>query len=251
MFLKTSRLTAAATVSLLALTLAGCSDSSDETPQAGVSTETAAPVDTAAATPSSEVTGSTTPAVEAPQAAGDVDMDAVLAPGPLKEMVLGDENAPVTVVEYMSMTCPHCASFHEDNFKPLVEKYVDTGKVRFILREFPFDPRAAAAIMLARCAPESQFFPMIDVMFQQQRSWATASDGRAALLQIARLAGFTQESFEACLTNQKLLDDVNAVRTKAANEFGVQSTPTFIINGKRYPGNMSVETMSAIIDPLL
>lgn len=251
MFLKTSRLTAAATVSFLALTLAGCSDSSDGTPQAGASTETAAPVDTAAATPSPEVTGSTTPAVEAPQSAGDVDMAAVLAPGPLKEMALGDENAPVTVVEYMSMTCPHCAAFHEENFKPLVEKYVDTGKVRFILREFPFDPRAAAAIMLARCAPESQFFPMVDVMFKQQRSWATAQDGRAALLQIARLAGFTQESFEACLTNQKLLDDVNAVRTKAANEFGVQSTPTFIINGKRYPGNMSVETMSAIIDPLL
>jgi protein-disulfide isomerase len=253
MFLKTSRLTAAATVSLLALTLAGCSDSSDETPQAAAKTETAEPVDTAATTPSPspEVTGSTAAAVEAPQAAGDVDMAAVLAPGPLKEMALGDENAPVTVVEYMSMTCPHCASFHEDNFKPLVEKYVDTGKVRFILREFPFDPRAAAAIMLARCAPENQFFPMVDVMFKQQRSWATAQDGRAALLQIARLAGFTQESFEACLTNQKLLDDVNAVRTKAANEFGVQSTPTFIINGKRYPGNMSVETMSAIIDPLL
>jgi protein-disulfide isomerase len=251
MLRKTSRLTAAATVSLLALTLAGCSDSSDQTPQADAATETAAPVDTAAATTSPEVTGSTAAAAEAPQADGDVDMAAVLAPGPLKEMALGDENAPVTIVEYMSMTCPHCASFHEDNFKPLVEKYVDTGKVRFILREFPFDPRAAAAIMLARCAPESQFFPMVDVLFKQQRSWATAADGREALLQIARLAGFTQESFEACLTNQKLLDDVNAVRSKAANEFGVQSTPTFIINGKRYPGNMSVETMSAIIDPLL
>jgi protein-disulfide isomerase len=150
-----------------------------------------------------------------------------MEPGPLKEMTLGDENAPVTIVEYMSMTCPHCAAFHtESNFKPLVEKYVDTGKVRFVLREFPFDPRAAAAIMLARCAPENQFFPMVDVMFKQQRSWATAPDGREALLQIARLAGFTQESFEACLTNQKLLDDVNAVRTKAGNEFGVQSTPT-------------------------
>ena len=199
---------------------------------------------------SNETTASTTSA-EMPKADRDVDMEAALKPGPLKEMTMGDENAPVTIVEYMSMTCPHCADFHTDNFKPLVEKYVDTGKVRFVLREFPFDPRAAAAIMLARCAPENQFFPMVDVLFKQQRTWATAPDGREALLQIARLAGFTQESFEACLTNQKLLDDVNAVRTKAGNEFGVQSTPTFFVNGKRYPGNMSIGIMSAIIDPLL
>ena len=271
MFRLTSRLTAAATISLLALTLTACSDSSDEKAEAPATTKTAAPAPTTeaaetttpaatstaaepAATPAPAETtapAQTTAAVEAPKADGDVDMAKVLEAGPLKEMTLGDENAPVTIVEYMSMTCPHCADFHETNFKPLVEKYVDTGKVRFILREFPFDPRAAAAIMLARCAPENQFFPMVDVLFKQQRTWATASDGREALLQIARLAGFTQESFEACLTNQKLLDDVNAVRSKAADEFGVQSTPTFIINGKRYPGNMSIDIMSAIIDPLL
>ena len=248
----TSRLTAAASVSLLALTLTACSDSSDQTPQASADTPAAAvSTETAAAGVSPQTTASIAQAAEAPPADGEVDVAKLMEPGPLKEMALGDENAPVTIVEYMSMTCPHCASFHEDNFKPLVEKYVDTGKVRFVLREFPFDPRAAAAIMLARCAPENQFFPMVDVLFKQQRNWATASDGRQALLQIARLAGFTQESFEACLTNQKLLDDVNAVRTKAGNEFGVQSTPTFFINGKRYPGNMSVDIMSAIIDPLL
>lgn len=274
MFRLTSRLTAAATISLLALTLTACSDSSEEKTEAAGTTETAAPAETAPpadtteaaeATPAAEpatsapaettapaqTTAPAAAAVEAPQADGDVDMAKVLEPGPLKEMTLGEEDAPVTIVEYMSMTCPHCADFHTENFKPLKEKYIDTGKVRFILREFPFDPRAAAAIMLARCAPEQQFFPMVDVLFSQQRTWATASDGREALLQIARLAGFTQESFEACLTNQKLLDDVNAVRTKAANEFGIQSTPSFIINGKRYPGNMSIEIMSAIIDPLL
>ena len=251
MFRLTSRLTAAAGVSLLALTLTACSDSSEQTPQASDNSAASVSTETASANVSTETTGSTESTVAAPAADGEVDVAELMEPGPLKEMALGDENAPVTIVEYMSMTCPHCAAFHESNFKPLVEKYVDTGKVRFVLREFPFDPRAAAAIMLARCAPENQFFPMVDVMFKQQRSWATAPDGREALLQIARLAGFTQESFEACLTNQKLLDDVNAVRTKAGNEFGVQSTPTFFVNGKRYPGNMSVDVMSAIIDPLL
>ncbi|WP_417412181.1 DsbA family protein [Hoeflea sp.] len=251
MFRLTSRLTAAASVSLLALTLTACSDSSDQTPQAS-DTSAAVTTETAEVAPvSQETTASTETAVEAPKADGEVDVAKLMEAGPLKEMTLGDENAPVTIIEYMSMTCPHCAAFHEENFKPLQEKYIDTGKVRFILREFPFDPRAAAAIMLARCAPENQFFPMVDVLFKQQRTWATAPDGREALLQIARLAGFTQESFEACLTNQKLLDDVNAVRTKAGNEFGVQSTPTFFVNGKRYPGNMSIGIMSAIIDPLL
>lgn len=253
---QTSRLATSLAVSLLVLTLAACSDSDEkaEAP-APAATETAAPAtDTAAADvtkTSPETTASTEAVVEAPKSDGDVDMAKVLEPGPLKEMFIGKEDAPVTIVEYMSMTCPHCARFHAGTFHPLVEKYVDTGKVRFILREFPFDPRAAAAIMLARCAPEAQYFPMVDVLFTQQQIWATAEDARAALLQIARLAGFTQESFEACLTNQKLLDDVNSVRTKAADQFGVNSTPTFLINGKRYSGEMSIEQMSAIIDPLL
>lgn len=193
----------------------------------------------------------TTASVDLPNPSGDVDMDEVLKPGPMEDMSLGDPDAPVKIVEYMSMTCPHCANFHNDTFKQIVADYVDTGKVQFIVREFPFDPRATAAAMLARCAPDDKFFPMVDVLMQQQANWARAQDAASALFDISKLAGFTQESFEACLTNQKLVDDVNAVRKKAAEEFGVNSTPTFLINGKRYPGNMSVETMSALIDSLL
>jgi len=189
--------------------------------------------------------------VELPQSDGDVDMAKVLAPGALPEMALGKADAPVKIVEYMSMTCPHCAHFHNTTFDAIKTKYVDSGKAQFIIREFPFDPRAAAAFMLARCAPDGQYFPMVSMLFKQQEAWAAAEDGRAALLQMSKLAGFTQESFAACLTNQKLLDDVNSVRERGTNEFGVNSTPTFLINGKRYSGDMTVDTMSALIDSML
>ena len=196
---------------------------------------------------------------EMPQSDGDVDMAAVLKPGALPEMALGQEDAKVQIVEYMSMTCPHCAHFHNTTFDEIKKKYVDSGKVRFIIREFPFDPRAAAAFMLARCNPQKpeelgsalQYFPMVSMLFKQQETWAAAQDGRAALMQMAKMAGYTQQSFEACLTNQKLLDDVNSVRERGARDFGVNSTPTFLINGKRYSGDMTVETMSALIDSFL
>ncbi len=182
---------------------------------------------------------------------GTVDMAKLLQPGKLKDMSYGKADAPVTIVEYASLTCPHCADFAINTFPKIKEKYIDTGKVRLIFREFPFDPRATAAFMLARCAPEDRYFPMVEVFFKQQEEWATASDGEAALLQIAKLAGFTQESFKACLTNQKLLDDVRASTERASKDFGVNATPTFFINGKKYAGALSVDEMSGIIDKLL
>ena len=190
-------------------------------------------------------------AQSAPEPQGTVDMDTLLETGALDDQVLGEADAPVTVVEYASMTCSHCAAFHERTWPALKENYVETGKIRFILREFPFDPRAAAAFMLARCAPEGKYFPMVDVLFDRQKDWAFVENARTPLENIAKLAGFTQESFEACLTNQELLDDINAVRERGASEFGVDATPTFFIEGRKYSGAMSIEQMSAIIDPLL
>ena len=172
----------------------------------------------------------------------------LLVPQALPDMQLGSDDAPVTIVEYASMTCPHCAHFHETTLPGLKEKYIDTGKARLIFREFPFDPRAAAAFMLARCAPKEQYFPLIDVMFKQQDVWATAQDPRPPLLQIVKLAGFTQESFEACLKNQQVLDNVMAVREKATKDYKVDSTPTFFINGEKVSGALSVEDMSKYID---
>ncbi|MCJ8053205.1 DsbA family protein [Shinella curvata] len=283
------RLFSGVAVAALAVTLAACSDEKKETAKApetsqtttesasstpATSTETTTETATTPTTSTASGTAATTtttttetaqaPAAEAksvelPTSEGDVDMAEVLKPGALPDMALGEANAPVTIVEYMSTTCPHCAAFHNNTFDAIKAKYVDGGKVRFIVREFPFDPRAAAAFMLARCNPQdttklteaAQYYPMISMLMKQQETWAAAQDGREALLQMSKLAGFTQESFQACLTNQKLLDDVNAVRERGAKDFGVAATPTFLINGKRYSGDMSVDTMSALIDSLL
>lgn len=192
-------------------------------------------------------TGATT---AAPESRGTVDMAKLLAEGSLPDKVYGQADAPVTIVEYASMTCGHCATFHNTTFPELKSKYIDTGKVRMILREFPFDPRAEAGFMLARCS-QDKYFAMVEVLFKQQESWVRVQDARAALLQIARLAGFSQESFEACLTDQQLLMDVRAVKDRGEKEFGVDATPTFFIDGRKYAGAMSIGEFSAIIDPLL
>jgi protein-disulfide isomerase len=216
------------------LLLSGCNDSN-------AASETSAVVD--------KTTTSATSAA-APEPEGSVDVKKLMEPGPLPDMQLGKDDAPVTIVEYASMTCPHCAHFDIVTLPELKKKYIDTGKVRLILREFPFDPRAEAGFMLARCSKD-KYFAMVDVLFHQQESWARANDAKAALLQISKLAGFTQESFEACLTDQKLLDQIRAVKNRGEKDFGVDATPTFFINGKKYPGALSIEEMSAIIDPLL
>jgi protein-disulfide isomerase len=235
-----SRRTALLTIAAgsAALALAACSDSG-----ADVVAEPAAEGDAAL------TTASTTPA-SVPSPVGEVDAAKLLEAGSLADMSLGNADAPVTIVEYASMTCPHCAHFHETTLPELKTKYIDTGKARLILREFPFDPRAEAGFMLARCSGD-RYFPMVDVLFKQQRTWATTENARDALLQISKLAGFTQESFEACLTDQKLLDDIRAVRARGMDEFKVDSTPTFFINGKQYKGAMSIEEMSAVIDSML
>jgi len=181
------------------------------------------------------------------------DMAEVLEPGPLGDRSIGAEDAPVTIVEYASMTCGHCGSFHQRVYPELKEKYIDTGKVRLIFREYPLDNYAAAASMLARCLDEDKFFPFIDVLFKQQRSWAyvQANQRVETLKGLARQAGFTEASFEACLRNQELLDGINAVRERARDEFSVNSTPTFILNGKLLPGGRDLSGLEQEMEPYL
>ncbi len=178
------------------------------------------------------------------------DLSTLMEPGPLGEHIVGDPEAPVTIIEYASMTCPHCRTFHKEVYPTIKEKYIDTGKAKLYFREFPFDPAAAAAFMLAQCAGEDKYFSMIDVLYEQQSVWKR---GKVVdeLFKIAKLAGFTQESFSACLKNQELLDNVLGIQKKAAEDYGVDATPTFFINGEKYSGNMSAEAMGEVIDGLV
>jgi protein-disulfide isomerase len=166
------------------------------------------------------------------------------------DVVLGSDKAPVTIIEYASMTCPHCAHFSEDTFPELQKRYIDTGKVRFIFREFPLDALAAAGFMLARCAGKDKFMPIVETLFAKQSDWVVQQPIEP-LKAIAKQFGFTEDSFNQCLANQKVLDSIQAVRDRASQKLGVNSTPTFFINGKRLQGDVSIDSMAKEIDPYL
>jgi protein-disulfide isomerase len=185
-----------------------------------------------------------------PALAQDVSLVELYKAGPLGDKVLGSDSAPVTIVEYASVTCSHCATFHQKTYPALKSKYIDAGKVKLIFREFPTQPApvAIAGFMLARCA-DDKYFPMLDAIFDQQQSWA--QDPYNGLLRIARQAGFSQEKFEACLNDKKLAEQIQAVAERGNTQFKVESTPTFFINGKKYVGALSMPELEKILEPLL
>jgi protein-disulfide isomerase len=188
-------------------------------------------------------------AVGAPVAAraDTVDVTELMKPSKLGDIAIGQENAPVTIVEYASMTCSHCAYFFRDVLPKIKERYVDTGKVRFILREFPLDPLAAGAFMLARCAGNDKYYPLVETLFQQFEKWVVQNP-IPPLLGIAKQAGFTQQSFEACLQNQTLLDGIDEVRKRGSQAFKIESTPTFFVNGERIVGALPLDEFTKVID---
>ncbi|WP_439572221.1 DsbA family protein [Phreatobacter sp.] len=190
-----------------------------------------------------------------------VDVAELMQPSPLGDCVLGKDDAPVTLVEYASLTCGHCATFHTGTLPGLKEKYIATGKVKLVFREFALNQLDAAVYMLARCmlqadgkaagGNQDRYFALVDVLFRQQRTWAFGNDPLAAITTITRQAGMTQTEFEACLNNQAILDGLNATRDRAVNVFGVDSTPTFFLNGKRVLGALPLAEFEKMIDPLL
>ena len=177
-----------------------------------------------------------------------VDMAALLKPPSLGDMALGaDEGAKVTIVEYASATCPHCAAFHNDAWKKLKAEYVDTKKIRFIFREFPTNDAALAAFMIARAAPKESYFSLMDVFFATLDSWAKSP--AEGLLNIAKQAGFTQAKFDETLKNEALAKGIMEIRDGGVT-FGVDGTPTFFLNGEKFAGRDFAE-FKAAIDPLL
>ncbi|MDR3408078.1 MAG: DsbA family protein [Methylovirgula sp.] len=190
-----------------------------------------------------------------PAAADDkvtIPLEKLYAPQALPDIVQGKADAPITIVEYASMTCPHCARFHSETYPALLSKYIDTGKARFILREFPLDPRAAAAFMLARCAGDGdKRTGVVDLLFNSQMTWAESDKPLDTLADLMRQTGMSAKDFDACLNNQKLYSDVIKERDDAGKDFGIDATPTFFINGVKYSGELSIDALSKIIDPLI
>ena len=171
-------------------------------------------------------------------AAGDAGKELAVQPS---DRVLGKADAPITIIEYASLTCPHCAHFDVEVLPKLKEKWIDSGKAKLVLRDFPLDEPALRAAMVARCAPPDRFYPLVDTFFGQQEQWVTARDYRAALEKLAKLGGISNKEFAACISDKKLEDQVAQSRLTAAQQLGVDATPTFFINGKKFDGAPTVE----------
>ena len=175
---------------------------------------------------------------------------AAMAEPVLGDIVLGDDAAPVTVIEYASFTCPHCAAFHVDTWPQFKAEYVDTGKVRFILREVYFDREGLWASMAARCGGAGAFYPMADQFMKKQRLWAKAArnNNRGEISKIARLNGLSTAQLDACFSDQDYARALVEAYQRNAADDDVNSTPTFIINGAKHAGNMPFEELAALVD---
>ena len=177
----------------------------------------------------------------------------VAKPVSLPDMALGPANASVTITEYASMTCPHCAAFTETVFPKIKSAFIDSGKIRFVFREFPLDIKAAAGSMLARCIAKddsSKYFAVVDMLFKQQNDWV-AKNTTETLTRIGKQAGLSQQAVEDCLKDQALLDKIAADQKFASDVLKVNSTPTFFINGEMVKGETSFEEFDKRINSLL
>lgn len=169
----------------------------------------------------------------------------------MAERSLGSDQAKVTIIEYSSLTCPHCAEFHKDTLPQIKAQYIDAGLVRYVQRDFPLDGRALAAAMIARCAPPERYFGLIDVLFRDQTSWTRSADPIADLKVRAQLAGMSAADVDACLSNQDLLKAIQERALEAQNTQDIKSTPIFFIGKEKVSGAQPFSAFQAAIDKVL
>jgi protein-disulfide isomerase len=193
-----------------------------------------------------------TAATPAP-AAGPVpavpDTKSLLAVHP-NDRILGNPSAPITIIEYASLSCPHCAHFENEVLPPIKKKWIDTGKAKLILRDFPLDGEALRAAMIARCASPSRFYAFIETFFADQQNWVPAKNVDAALARLAKLGGMGQAEVDACLKNKPLEDKILESRLIASKDLHVDATPTFFINGSKFEGAPTVEAFNKLLADL-
>ena len=166
------------------------------------------------------------------------------------DRILGQPDAPITIVEYASLTCPHCAHFQAEVLPEIKKQWIDTGKAKLVLRDFPLDEEALRAAMIARCAPPARYYAFADTFFAAQDKWVRERDYQGALAKLARLGGMGKEEFDACLRNKQLEDSIVESRFVASKTLDVNSTPTFFINGTKFTGAPTVEEFDKAISAL-
>mgnify|MGYP000262298735 FL=1 len=169
------------------------------------------------------------------------------------DFVVGDKNAPVTIIEYASLSCSHCANFHNNTLEDLIKEYVDTGKARIVFRDFPFNYPALIGSMVLRCIPEDVRYDYMNALFQLQPKWVVRENAKSTqeLYKIMQSGGMTKEEFETCTNNVELENTILQALIAAQNEFNIQSTPSFLINGNLVEGNKSIKEFRQIIDKIL
>lgn len=169
----------------------------------------------------------------------------------LEDRIIGNPTAPITIIEYASLTCPHCKTFHTDVLPSLKTAYIETGKVKFIFREFPLNALALRASMMARCAPTKQYYKFIGALFQTQSVWATNDEPLVALARVGKLGGMSQSDFDGCMQNEALFDGIMKSRQIASSKYLVESTPTFIVNGNKLEEAPTLEAFDLMIKSLV
>lgn len=210
-------------------------------------------VETANAAQASDAAPAAQPAESKPAAATQPPAqtpDSAAQAKPLPEMAIGHADAPVTIVEYSSLSCPHCAAFHKDVLPALKSEYIDTGKVRYVVREFPLNDAALAGAVIARCLDQSRYFAFVDLLFSKQEDWAFKDDAFAPLKKFAKQAGLPDDQFDKCLDNEDLQKKILAVREQGSKE-GVSGTPSFFVNGKLIKGPATLKTLAEASKPYL